>query len=181
MKGDTVSIQWNYTDSTAISDIELWNGTSSTFTTIANSLNVTNNNYQWVVPSNLVGTWFRLKYTITDTLERTGYGMTPAYFKIVLGPGNVNKITEKEMQNYDDVGLTVYPNPPLSGILNVLLENSVGRNILSVYNVSGNLIERFTFVGKSTVINTNNFSKGNYYIQIRCANGKLKTKSFQIE
>lgn len=90
----------------------------------------------------------------------------PVTLDYVVGIDNINKF-----------GVMTYPNPATEHI-NIVTDSFI--NSLSIYSISGQLVNSFEVSAASTTIDVKNMSKGNYVMEIKVGNDVFK-RNFIVE
>jgi hypothetical protein len=114
--------------------------------------------------------WNLLCYHNNDTLEYIMNGYTDCY-----------QTSVGIIEEYDDTGFAIYPNPIRKGSSIYITTNSVPSNI-SVYNSSGILMRSLNSTTDTKIkIETNIFKPGLYLITITSSDDKVKTQKILVE
>jgi len=109
----------------------------------------------------------QLAITLTDF-----YGNTKTIYKDIY----VNPCHEVEVDENENIVLSVYPNPATECI------NIAGENIASIEfcNLLGSVVFEMQQCNNHNVISTENMPAGSYFVKVRMANGKVITKKIII-
>ena len=76
-------------------------------------------------------------------------------------------------ENFKEHGVSVFPNP-LNDKLNIEITEVIGLSTFNLYDIANKKVSTAEF-SKSTVVNTENLTKGTYFYEIRNRKGVLKT------
>ncbi|MBQ6277537.1 MAG: T9SS type A sorting domain-containing protein [Bacteroidales bacterium] len=109
----------------------------------------------------------QLTITLTDF-----YGNTKTIYKDIY----VNPCHEVEVDENENVVLSVYPNPASENII-VEGENIAG---IQICNLLGGVVYETQQCNGNNVIFTENMPAGSYFVKVRMANGKVITKKIII-
>ena len=109
----------------------------------------------------------QLAITLTDF-----YGNTKTFYKDLY----VNPCHEVEVDENENIVLSVYPNPATECI------NIAGENIASIEicNLLGGVVYEMQNCSNNNVISTENMPAGSYFVRARMADGKVITKKIII-
>ena len=109
----------------------------------------------------------QITITLTDF-----YGNTKTITKDIY----VNPCHEVEVDENENIVLSVYPNPATE-IINIAGDNIAG---IEVCNLLGSVVYEIQSCGNHNVISTENMPAGSYFVKVRMADGKLVTKKIVV-
>ncbi len=109
----------------------------------------------------------QLTITLTDF-----YGNTKTIYKDIY----VNPCHEVEVDENENVVLSVYPNPATEYI-NIAGENIAG---IEICNLLGGVVYEMQQCNGNNVISTENMPSGSYFVRIRMVDGKVVTKKIIV-
>ncbi|OJV53703.1 MAG: hypothetical protein BGO31_02260 [Bacteroidetes bacterium 43-16] len=113
---------------------------------------------------NPAGDYFISDLTLVN--ENLGYASGSGLFKTTNGGGTVSVSTPK----VNALGISIYPNPA-SGTLNILKPADLTLEQVNIIDASGRVMLNAT--GSLEKINTQSFSKGNYWLNISTQKGRV--------
>lgn len=80
------------------------------------------------------------------------------------------KVKKSDLSDVEGIGInkntTVYPNPVISGELNVKKDNFSIGEIIEIYNMYGGLIEIYKITNEITTLNLSHLNSGSYIIKV---------------
>ena len=109
----------------------------------------------------------QLTITLTDF-----YGNTKTFYKDIY----VNPCHEVEVDENENVVLSIYPNPATEYI-NIAGENIAG---IEICNLLGGVVYEMQQCNGNNVISTENMPSGSYFVRVRMADGKVVTKKIIV-
>ncbi len=109
----------------------------------------------------------QLAITLTDY-----YGNTKTIYKDIY----VNACHEVEVDDNENVVLSVYPNPARENIM-VDGENIAG---IQICNLLGGVVYEMQQCNGNNIISTENMPAGSYFVRVRMADGKVVTKKIVV-
>ena len=109
----------------------------------------------------------QLAITLTDF-----YGNTKTFYKDLY----VNPCHEVEVDENENVVLSIYPNPATEYI-NIAGENIAG---IEICNLLGGVVYEMQQCNGNNVISTENMPAGSYFVRVRMMDGKVVTKKIII-
>ncbi len=101
-----------------------------------------------------------------------------AYVDVVFDVANAASIEELSSK----IELNVFPNPANSGVLNVNLdEQTINSNaVITVTDLLGKVITTIPANNTNTIVNTENFKSGVYFVSVQTNTNAIKTKKVII-
>jgi WD40 repeat protein len=111
-------------------------------------------------------------------------------YTLVLGNGlgevislDVQSITSiNETSNDVANNISIYPNPVTNGLVKINIENVIhGVKQVSIFDINGKVIQSiFTFNNQIVELNTSNFSKGIYFVNVIGNDNIVRASSFNV-
>ncbi|MFH1050643.1 MAG: T9SS type A sorting domain-containing protein [bacterium] len=129
---DTTVVSWVNTSTFTEFDVLLWDGTSCSWTTLAESIE--SSTYTWAIDLEGFGDMFRIK--VQNSSDEEDYCFSTAYFSVIEPPEQFTNVDDKPIAESPE--LRLYPNPA-NNSLNIELQN---QKIKAVYfwEMSGKLM-----------------------------------------
>lgn len=164
-------IDWNKDGDFLDAGEQIVNRTSSSSGTLTTT---------FTVPSTAVLGATRMRVSMSDANQSScgsfAYGEVEDY-TINIVSSAARTLTASEETENTTLEANVYPNPVLKGnTVKIELPNEVGNMSVQIFDMSGRVVKQNTFEGTSYEVNTSEFSKGIYIIQMASEKGKITKK-----
>ncbi|PKQ69729.1 S8 family serine peptidase [Raineya orbicola] len=164
-------IDWNRDGDFLDAGEQIVNGTSSSSATLSAS---------FTVPTTAVLGNTRMRVSMSDASQNScgsfSYGEVEDYTINVVS-SSARMLTTASEFDETNFEANVYPNPVIKGnLVKIELPNEVGSVNVQIFDMSGRVVKQSIFEGTNYEINTSEFSKGIYIIQMASEKGKTTKK-----
>jgi hypothetical protein len=166
-----VWIDWNRDGDFLDAGEQIVNRTSSSSGTLSTT---------FTVPTTAVLGATRMRVSMSDANQNScgtfTYGEVEDY-TINIVSSTTRTLTSDDRLEDTQFEANLYPNPVLKGnLVKIELPNEVGSVSVQIFDMSGRVVKQNTFEGTSYEVNTSEFSKGIYIIQMASEKGKITKK-----
>ncbi len=162
-------IDWNRDGDFLDAGEQIVNRTSSSSGTLTTT---------FTVPSTAVLGATRMRVSMSDANQSScgsfAYGEVEDYTINIVSSATRTLTASEEAENLE---ANVYPNPVFKGnTVKIELPNEVGAVSVQIFDISGRMVKHNIFEGTSYEVNTGEFGKGIYIIQMVSEKGKITRK-----